>query len=81
MSQGDRSRAFSDVNLIHPLTRNELHSLKDIQAPRSRHVVEHDLGVFAIQAQHSNLLGPRYSVRETGVYSRVRLKRLITFDV
>ena len=76
VAQGHRSRPLADVDLIDPFARDEFHALQDVQPACTGLVVEHDLGVLAVEAQHPNLLRTRHRVRETGVHRRVGLKGL-----
>ena len=76
MAEGHRSRPLANVDLIDPFARDEFHALQDVQPACTGLVVEHDLGVLAVEAQHPNLLGARHSVRKTGVHRSVGLKGL-----
>ena len=76
VAQGHRTRSLANVDLIHPLARDEFHALKNVQPTRTGLIVEHDLGVLAVEPQHPNLFGPRHGIRKAGVHRRIGLKGL-----
>ena len=67
MTAHDRACALADGNGVDPVTRDEGQTRHRVQSPWPRQIVDLNLRVLAVEAQHPDLASSRDRIGEGGI--------------